>query len=70
MKQLLFFFTTLVCAWTALAFDEDRFLRGKGTRNICLDTGKRTGKQTLEVPKDMVGFFTSRRRTNPAKVSC
>lgn len=72
MKQLLILITLLV--WTAAALekgeDGDRFLRrGKGTRYICLNTGRRTGKQTLEVPKEMVSFFTSRRRTNPAKVS-
>ncbi|KAL7512819.1 hypothetical protein ACHAXN_009888 [Cyclotella atomus] len=55
MKQLLFLLTTLLYAFMALALDEDRFLRGRGMRNICIDTGRRTGKQTLEVPKDMRG---------------
>jgi hypothetical protein len=69
MKQLLAFFATLLITWTALASEEDRFLRGQGVRYICLDTGKRTGMQTLEVPTEMVDFFASPRRTNPAKVS-
>ena len=71
MKTLLILITSLFHVLCALALekgDELRYLRTRGTRNICIDTGKRTGNQTLEVPKKMVGFFTSKRRTNPAKV--
>jgi hypothetical protein len=68
MHQLLILYTTLLYAWAALASDYDRFLRGQGVGYICLNTGRRTGMQALEVPTEMVDFFTSPHRTNPAKV--
>jgi len=74
MKQLLILFITFLYAWAAPTLDTEessnkRFVRrGRGTRNICIDTGNQTGKQTLQVPKELVRFFTSNRRTNPAKV--
>ena len=70
MKQLLVLLVTLLYAWVALALEDGdtRYLRtGKSTRHICMNL-KEYGKQTLEVPKDMVGFFTSSRRSTPAKV--
>ena len=75
MKQLLILLISLVYAWGAFALEEDEELRnlrtrsgGRGTRYVCIDTGKRTGMQTLEVPANMAGFFKSRRRNDPAEV--
>lgn len=74
MKQLLIIIT-LIYTWVALALEkgqsndeQSRYLRTKGTRNICIQLGKPYGRQTLEVPKDDVRFFTSQRRSPPAKV--
>jgi len=74
MKQLLIIIT-LIYSWVALALEkgqsndeQSRYLRSKGTRNICIELGKPYGRQTLEVPKDDVRFFTSQRRSPPAKV--
>jgi hypothetical protein len=69
MKQLIiiiFFVLTLF----AKAFDEDRELLRRGSRStteVCINFGKGTGKQTLEVPKEHVPWFLAERRTSPAK---
>ena len=75
MKQPVIFLITTLYLWIVVALGNDQtdykqhFSRKQKTaRRICLDTGGRTGKQTVEVLKQMVGFFTSNRRTNPAKV--
>jgi hypothetical protein len=72
MNYIHIILTVLLYAWVGLAFENDvtndRFLRGAGTRNICIDTGWRGGKQTFEVPKEVENFFTSSHRNNPAKV--
>ncbi|KAL3789292.1 hypothetical protein HJC23_000358 [Cyclotella cryptica] len=72
MKQLLILM--IIYAWVAMALekgqsndDEARYLRTRGTRNICMQLGKPYGRQTLEVPKDEVRFFTSQRRSPPAE---
>lgn len=70
MHQLLILYITLLYVWAVLASDDDRYLRGQGVGYICLYTGKRTGMQTLEVPTEMVDFFISPYRNNPAKVIC
>jgi hypothetical protein len=72
MNYIHIILTVLLYAWVGLAFENDvtndRFLRGAGTRNICIDTGWRHGKHTFEVPKEVENFFTSSHRNNPAKV--
>jgi hypothetical protein len=37
-------------------------------QHLLVDTGARGGKETFEVPKDIVIIFTSSQRINPAKV--
>lgn len=77
MKQPLIFLITLLYQylWFAVAlgngwtnFKQGFFSKQKTTRSICLDTGGCTGMQAVEVPTEIVGFFKSKCRANPAKV--
>ena len=76
MKQPLIFLISLIpYLWFAVAlgngwtnFKQGFFLKQKTARSICLDTGGCTGMQAVEVPTEIVGFFTSKCRANPEKV--